>query len=577
MKKKLLLLIMTSLLLLGGLPLWAQRSYMSDEAPTAELQRLYTLAGRAFPISAFPLTGEQLSQLAEELIKTSDNAEIRHLARRLADSLRLPATGAQWGQDIDATLEGNLHDPYRWDPARSYQEHFIQLPDLLEYGLFSEKTGYPGIYISAGIKREYAAGNLPESNLFIAGPDDPFKIETSFIKSGYIWWNNDNLSFRLGRSPVHYGDRRFSSFLPSDRLPFLDAMEFRYKIGPLQLVSYFATLENRMSEAEKDYFLDQGQGLSVYGEDRYLYADEDGWLWESDSAIRPGDLSVDPNTEQLASGFSRTIILNSMHRFLLEFPRVSFALTGHMLIAREQNAIHLADIFPVFSWHNGFVGSNNMCLLLDGLWNIRPGLDLYAQAGWDDINATDLMGIPDNGLIPTIGAYLLGLGYEGGSSLPVSASLELGYSHYLWGNFYAWSKEAKTGMYFARAIYRFQNQRGVHLMPLSSPYGPGCIWIDGKLHLGSGLGLSSDLSALYLSRIRDANLYSTEYQRSSSLKNGERVDSLALSASLRYTVPLKKTWRASLYSRLNINSYDGIYWPEIELGCRLKGSVLRSW
>jgi hypothetical protein len=553
------------LLFLGSSPLFAFRTYMPEDPPARELRRLYTLEGRAFPVSGYPYSGAQLADLAGVLSEGSDNPAIRESARAVIASLNLPGKDeAVRGRTMDAGVETNIHDAYRWDPARAFHDRFVEFPEMFTLALFAEREGYPGLHISAGIEREYAHGDVPESNLFFASADDPFKIETYFIKTGYLAWENDVFSVRFGRSPVHYGDGRFSSFLPSDRLPFLDALEYRYKIGPVRMVSYFGTLENRMSAEEEAFFtgnISNNDYLTIDGSESDLVLGEDGWFY---------DTTAGPDNK-LAGGFGRTIILSSMHRFVWELPKASFGVTAQMLIAREQNALQLADIFPVFSWHNGSVGSNNMLLLVDGLWSVAPGLDLYGQAGWDDINATDFIGIPDKGTIPTIGAYLLGLAWEGSLPQPVSASLEAGTTHYLWGNFYAWSDSVKDGIYFARSIYRYRTQKGIYSMPLTSPYGPGTSWIDGSISLGDGKGLSSELFASWLNRNTAASLISTDYMADDAIKNGDRVNSWASSLTGRYGFSIGESWQSSAYARLWYYNYDGFGWPEVELGIRVRG------
>ncbi len=557
--------------------LFAFRTYGTDSPQVVELQRLYTLDGRAFPISGFPLSGEDLRKLTVTISRDSDDPALREKARQILNSLELPKEGeAIYGQGFDAGFEANVHDSYAWDPYRAFYNEFVDYPAMLDYSLFAEQkssSGYSGMEISAFVQREYEDGNMPEVNLISGTSDDPIKMENYFISSGYFAWEGDHLSLRLGRSPVHYGDSRFSSFLPSDRLPFLDAFEYRYKVGPLRMVSYFGTLENRESEEEAAFFA--GKGLEIDGTDDYLTVDEDGNLvWDY----------ADQGTadEVLDAAFARTIILNSMHRFVLELPKFSFGVTAHLLIARENNALHIADIFPVFSWHNGSVGSNNMSLLFDGLWNVTPGLDLYAQAGWDDINATDLIGIPDKGSIPTIGAYLLGADWEGNlnlseKTLPIGLITEVGTTHYLWGNFYAWSEKRKDGIYFARAIYRYRTQSGVHAIPLTSPYGPGATWIEGTLKVGGKQGLSSELFFSYLDHNELASLISTNYYSSDEIEDADHVQSIASALTFRYGFPVGKRWESSLYTSLCYYNYDGFSWPELVFGCRIRGSLISSF
>ena len=214
--------------------------------------------------------------------------------------------------------------------------------------------------------------------------------------------------------------------------------------------------------------------------------------------------------------------------------------------------------------------------MLDLLWNIYPGVDIYAQAAWDDINAKTF-GIPDVG-VPTITAYLLGLGFEGTLfSEPLSVVAEVGTTHYLWGNYYAYSNTVNAGNYFARAIYRYRAQKGVYLMPLTSPYGPGATWAEMGFSLGSRPGLSGGLAVSYLNKLRLASLVTTDYESYDSITDGGQTHSWAGSFTVRYVFPSLKKWSASVYGRVHYRYYEDFGWPEVELGCKIEGSFLFPW
>jgi hypothetical protein len=277
-----------------------------------------------------------------------------------------------------------------------------------------------------------------------------------------------------------------------------------------------------------------------------------------------------------------------------------------MLAARENNALHLADIFPVFSWHNGHVGGHNFSLLADALWSLVPGLDLYLQAAYDDISAADLLGLPDTEL-PTIDAYLLGLAWETGlASRPLSLTLEAGITHYLWGNFHAYDYALDKGNYLARAVYRYRSQRGVHLLPLTSPYGPGARWLDLRFTLGparaDGTGgtagtaaraaagvaadaaaagpaaffnrLSLELEFSYLDRLEGASLISVDYEADKAVENGPRMRSFSSDLSLAYSWAAGPRSSAALYAGLGVYGVEGQWWPEFRLGGRWRGVFL---
>ena len=180
-------------------PLFAYRTYGADSEATQRLRRLYTLTGRAFPSAAFPLSGERLAALAEELHRGLDDPEIRKALDGFILSLELPQEGrGLWGIDPEAALEANIHDDFRWDPARAFYDRFITYPDLLKTTAYAERRGFPGLQLSFFVKREYHHEEIP----FFSFPDvssaDPFQIETYFIRSGYLAWENEAFEIRFG-------------------------------------------------------------------------------------------------------------------------------------------------------------------------------------------------------------------------------------------------------------------------------------------------------------------------------------------------------------------------------------------
>lgn len=561
--------IFFGLLIFLSFPVFSYRTYGPEAEPVIRLTRLYSQKGMVFPVSGYPLTAETLVRLAEELISSGITGEAEEEAELLIESIRKAPGPAQWGVETDIGLEGRLTGDYQWDEYRDFNERFNLFPDMLFMGLFAEKKDLPGFYISFGIKREYQPGNIPSSNLFIASADDPFRMENYFIRAGYLAWQNDFFDIRFGRAPVHYGDSRFSTFLPSVKIPYLDSFEYRVRLGALEMVSYFSTLENRISSEEWEFFTNGGS-LEDPRSGKYLLMDDDYWFYFSEDQIL--DTAAD---DSLPFGFDQTIILNAMHRFTYTGKKLSLGVTGLVVVARQSNEFALGDIFPVFSWHNGFVGSNNMLLLLDGLWAVYPGVDLYFQAGWDDINATDIFGIPDNGNIPTIGAYLLGVSYESpGQKVPISGTVEIGTTHYLWGNFHGYSGDYNDGIYLARAIYRYMSQQGVQVLPLTSPYGPGAFWVDGEFHFFKNRMLSGEINLSYLSRNTLASLISTSYFADSAVEDGTRVDSFMGAGTLKYSLPSFLGWDTCLYATLSYHHYADKGWPEFQLGFRTSNTTM---
>jgi len=234
-----------------------------------------------------------------------------------------------------------------------------------------------------------------------------------------------------------------------------------------------------------------------------------------------------------------TTIFEVLHRLSWDFGALRVGVAENCLLARRNNRVTVTDFLPLVSWHQASVMPNNVTFLFDAAWEPLPGLTLAAQGGFDDINA-NLFGVGDSD-VPTIGACVLGGRYEAGTASggAVDAYLEAGYTHYLWGNFSAYRQGDITDVDpLARAIYRFRLNAGGALLPLTSPYGPGALWLrlEGGTRLGaSGPRVGAEL--LLLGKNREANLVDTLYDQSA--KDGSTLFFGSL------TVPV--SWRVGAF------------------------------
>lgn len=75
------------------------------------------------------------------------------------------------------------------------------------------------------------------------------------------------------------------------------------------------------------------------------------------------------------------------------------------------NEFHLADFFPVASWHNQNLAPNNLALVGDVTVVSVRRTELYVSGGLDDVNAR-AFGISDSD-VPTVYALALGGSYYG--------------------------------------------------------------------------------------------------------------------------------------------------------------------
>jgi hypothetical protein len=224
---------------------------------------------------------------------------------------------------------------------------------------------------------------------------------------------------------------------------------------------------------------------------------------------RQGLNDVDPGP---GFAFQENTIFANLHRFEYDFGRVRAAVSGFALFVRPDNAFVLGDFFPVYSWHAAQNRPFNLSLVLDLEAALAPGLRVMAQVGFDDVNASDLFGVGD-APIPTIPALIAG--FELQRPLP-GGRLELygeaGYTHYLWGNF-----DDESQARLARAIYRLMLDDDTQLMPLTSPYGPGALWLNLEAGWRWRGGPYTALSVELLFRNPDVDLATTLYQKDPSL------------------------------------------------------------
>lgn len=322
----------------------------------------------------------------------------------------------------------------------------------------------------------YKADNLPGTG---KNPS-PFSLEAFFITRGVAYWRSPGIALAFGRDKVDYGGILYGSLLPSTRLPYLDSLRARASLGNFTIDWMVATIQALKSWDNVDVDPDAGlaQGSNYYG-------------WEG---------SVNP-----------TVIVEGLNRFSWRIGNLSLAISDHVMMARRNNFFYLTDFFPIMARHQSAVEQTNNSLIADLAWSPLPGLDLAAQGGLDDVNLNDV-GYTDTGT-PTIPAYVLGGRYHGSlGAVDLRVSCELGYTHWLWGNYDATQIDVQVGS--IGTLLRFQARylagTGALLLPLTSPYGPGSFWVkaggsasfrDSPLVLG--------LDFLYLAKNSEANLIDT--------------------------------------------------------------------
>jgi len=493
-------------------PVYGQYSYMPGDTEVEMLLESYSSAGRVFPVSSFPLSKKDLYNLAKKIG-----------AENVLDILNYNTDSAVFEESIEITYEQYFRTKDAWE---DFSRMYLKAPDFLNLTLNAQDDDLGGVYIQAGIKKEYDKNNLyTQNNFFSSKSGNPVMVENGFVREGYFYYMFDSLDFVLGRSKVHYGAADFSTLYPSKDIPFIDALSYRFNLGNLQMQSYIATLENRGAETDV--------------------------------------------AEPAAAEFGVNTIIATMHRFEYSWDRVRAGIGAQSFLVRSDNGFQLGDFFPVFSWHNTVVGEHNMSMIADLSIAPYPGIEVYLMGGVDDINASDLVGINDSEL-PTIPAWIAGVVYSPSfTNLLQKISLEAGKTHYLWGNFYLEDLKFADRNAFARAIYRYKTDSGYTAIPMTSPYGPGAQWYNCKIEGAEFLGFKPDLEILYLTKIEGVDLFSTPYVRDDEAMSARhKIRTFNTNLTLSYQFA---DWN-KFYTTMGYFNQDSSGWMEFTLGGSLNFS-----
>ena len=377
------------------------------------------------------------------------------------------------------------------------------------------------------------ADNLPGS-----GEGEPLAIDNFFISRGLLSYSRGDSFLALGRDKPAYDGILYGSLLPGRRLPYLDSLRARARMGSFAIDWMGATIQAlrnwecaAYSDASYDVAPNEGAAGAYYG-------------FETDA---------EPST-----------IVEVLTRFSWERGSFIFGITDHAMLARRNNRFYLTDFLPVSSRHQTAVAQTNNSMVLDLTFRPFEGLAIRGEAGFDDISA-EIFGVSDTSS-PTIDAYVLGAEYRGGDAAgTVDAALELGYTQYPWGNYDGTEIQPNDVNPFLRFQYRYLIDSGdAMLLPLSSPYGPGALWLSasgGYEFRGTGLRLGLEL--FLLSKNEEANLVSTEVLGNTSTAGAPRFFFSSLSLPIRYRIG---PWELGATPALLVR--EGLFRPEATLSAR---------
>lgn len=528
----------------------AYETYSGNSDLVRQLNAVYMQAGRAFPTASFPVDKKELHAYAVDLRRSSNNPRVRKKLDLYLEQLNYRPESREIVSKEKVSYEHYLRSDPVYIKDVDYYRSYVEMTPFFYWALSAGQDGGTGIHVSMELERQNDPDGYPSSNLFESAEKNPVAVENYFIDTGYLAHRSEGFLIQFGRSPMHFGAAEFSSFLPSDRLPFMDALYYSWEFGPLKMTSYISSLYNSAGGSE---IADMREANLPNIEKNAL-----------DTGTIMYNPEPDSGDDYQFVAFDRTMILSAMHRFEWAFERLRLGITSMHLSSRVNNSFHIGDVFPVFSWHNGQVGVHNMSLVLEASLVPLPGLELFAQAGYDDINSEDISGVGDSS-IPTIPAYLLGAVYSHDiGDRPAKYLLEGGYTHYLWGNFHEF--DPNRGNYLSRAIYRYLRDEETVLLPLTSPYGPGSLWLRGDIAVQFSPLWRGSFRAETVFKNTRADLVTTAYVADKQVADAAMELWGYYAATLEFTKEIAAGCRLSMYTEPAVVVRDTQVWPEMSLG-----------
>ena len=461
-----------------GLSRISAQTVLSDDTNALKAQELFLLNGELLPVFTWPVSAEflcfELAQLAERAPELAD--EIGELILSI-----LPSENLLVFYGVRSNLQYRIGGVTGL--SSEGEDRFIDIKrvilDAPNFADLDFSIGNPlgiGLGAALNLRREWmhdysADTNIPEIGL----SGNPVAFDNHMTEYADLFYNAQDWSFYFGRSAMHWGQLNHSSLYVAESVPYLDRAGVNVRLGLFRFDWFMASIQNVRSADGFDIVPDSGFGF------------------ESDG--------------------TPSVTWFSAKRFSFQGKTWCLGIGELLLYSRRGNYLLLTDFLPVIDWHSTDVRPNNMIVYLDFTWVPYKGIKVFAMAGFDDVSG-DIFGVAD-GEIPTIPAYIAGIdtAYKINKEISVSARAELGWTHYLWGNFDAQrSSLADYSGHFARAVFRYISDEGAILIPLTSPYGPGTFWLNtyGLLKLRN-LGLQFGVDCVFLWKYPDVDLVRTGY------------------------------------------------------------------
>ncbi len=422
--------------------------------------------------------------------------------------------------------------------AIDYTKNYLSQPPFLSVGFeFLSRFGLGG-----GLKSEIYR---PFTNDYFELFNISFtSVDKNFMQEGYLFIDNAYASLLVGRINSQMGIPYSDALLFNNNIPYTDSIRL---------------------------FIPFGSFFNVHWQITNIPAVES--LYQKD--IATGN-SVEKNKADYYYGFEEddfpSIILNTYQRFGFQNSIIRAGLALNVFLVRRNNRFEFVDFFPFSDWHASDVITNNMSLGVD--FSIVPtkNLLLGIQLGFDEINGNSI-GLGDTDT-PTIWS-LIGTMQNTFNTDFVRAffSTNIGYTHYLWGNFSGYSVGDSAEAALAKGLYRYHMQNPMY-MPYSSEYGPGAIWASletditfYKSNVLKNMHVTPVL--LFLYKEKNTNLIETVYEK--------RTKKIPSDIYFSIEIPTSYSWKGFEASISPSFHVKGLHVPTItwfELKISVKANLL---
>lgn len=465
-----------------------------------EIHKEYIQKGRISPFLYGPLLPGQVNKASDEI--ESQNY-IKKTSRNGGKLGFYVNPSAQFFSD-EVLIEENASNSNKANNAIDFTKNSLSIPQYVgfEVDFFSEFGLGGGFTMDIG--KAFGNDHFQMFNISVQS------VDKNFLRESSIYFDNEYISILAGRIGTQMSFPYADALFFNNNIPYTDTISMHIPFGNyFNLQWQITNIPSVKSSYQKDLVL--GNELTDADPDYYYGFEHDNFP---------------------------SVILNTYQRFGFQNDFLKAGLSLNVFLVRRNNRFEFIDFFPFAEWHAADVLPNNMSLGFDfGIVPIKNML-IDIQLGLDEINGTSI-GLGD-GATPTIWKIIGTIQNTlVRNCVSILFSTNIGYSHYLWGNFTGSSTGDPGEAGLSRALYRYHMNRPMY-MPFTSEFGPGSFWVtqESVINFTNNKWLES-LSLVpkmtFLLFEPSTNLIETEYN--------ERSSSPEQSIYFGFEVPVCYKWR----------------------------------